>query len=325
MAGVVTRDAQGNLIVGNKPSILDTVALIGYQKNPIMTMIGKSKAAATVHGWITDELGDPVNQNYVEIAPFSEAEGNTKQKTTNEVEIFQTTASVSWDQEATANYGEKEYAWKKRKALIQHGQKIEYRLLGLGRNANAKTSVFMEPLRREANSGAGKMAGIFYYTARNATGFTAGARGNVKAYDSAADWTGTPTAITLNRMDELAEIIWNAGGEPRDAFVGGDLMRSIMGLVDRQLGNEKVYNYSVNTITLATCTLRLHLHPYLTPKFGLGGTIIMGDFSYAKVANLAEKNMEVPETKTAKEHLFYNSCTLEMRNAANFAIGVGLA
>ena len=72
---------------------------------------------------------------------------------------------------------------------------MEYALFGLGRDADAKKSVFKAPTVR-TDATAGEMAGLFYFLAKGAAAFASGRRGNVVAFDSSGDWKGTPATTS---------------------------------------------------------------------------------------------------------------------------------
>lgn len=316
---VVTTNDSGLLASGNKPSVYDIVELIGHGSAPILEMIGKTKAAATVHSWIVDNIGD-INLSYPkEIDAPAKALEYSKQKTSNAVQIFKTTASVSFDQEASAVYGsESEESHQKKKAAKIHLMKQEGAFLGIGRE-----SLYDAPEFRQANSFAGKSAGIAYYLTLDESAFSKGRRGNILAVDSAKDGTGTPGELNIDIIDEFAAIPYENNARMTDIFLGANLKRKFNKLFARQLSNEKNANLDVVTVELTTGTARVHLHPYMTDKYGLGDAIIGGDFSFAKWAVLQEKNRELPTGNSAKEWEYYLSGCAQITNAKAFAMLIG--
>ena len=87
-------------------------------------------------------------------------------------------------------------------------------IFGLGRDADAKKSVFKAPsIRTDAT--ADEMAGLFYFLAKGAGAFAAGRRGNVVAFDSSGDWKGDPVALAETILSQLFQNIWDAGTTPK--------------------------------------------------------------------------------------------------------------
>ena len=127
---IITTDAAGKLGIGNKPSVYDIVELIGHDSAPIIATIAKTQAKATTHSWIIDDIGDITMTYHNEISGPAASLGNTKQETMNAVQIFKTTAALSFDQNASAVYGkDTEAAHQKKKAAKLHLMKQEGALL----------------------------------------------------------------------------------------------------------------------------------------------------------------------------------------------------
>ncbi len=63
----------------------------------------------------------------------------------------------------------------------------------------------------------------------------------------------------------------------------------------------------------------------LSNSYGLGDTLLAGNFEYMKNGLLYSTEIEdVTTSKTATAKRIYTECTLEVRNADAFVIGVGL-
>lgn len=329
MAVITTQPGSSNLIVGNKPSVLDAVILVGRDDAPLLNAFGKGRKVANVtHSWITDKIPSPVHTpGFLEISGAPAAPASTKQKTTNEVEIYKTTYSLSYDQLATENYGPKEQAHQRKLAMINHAQKTEFRILGLGRDPNAKISVLLPPTKR-SDTQEGLMAGLFYYVALNETSFTPvgsyGWRGHIMAVDSAQNWSGTPTPLTISMLDELVGKPFDVGASVKRIYVGRDMKRRITELFPRQIQHpSKAMNTDVLSIDLSCGSVQVHLHHMLSTKYGLDDVIIACDPAFASFRPLAEKIKALPENESAEKQELYTSGTLEVRNATAFSILVG--
>lgn len=310
--------------VGLIPSVYDKIILIGADETPILTKIGTSRVKGIKHSWITDKLAEPKKNAQLEISDFTGADKSTKQETENATQIFTTEVMVSETMKAVATYGGKELENEVTKKAKQHKLDIEYALIGLGRDDDAKKSVFMAPKLRTDDS-AGEMAGFFYFASKGDDSFTSGKRGNVLAFDSNGDWSGTATELTEDKLSEILQTIWDSGATPKDVFIGANLKKAINKFATRQFGNEKMINSSVVSLDTDFGKVNFRLHRFLSDKFGLGDTLIAGDFSFAKNGLLIPTRIsQVPTSKTAEQRRYYTEGCLEVRNADAFAIGVGL-
>ena len=306
------------------PSVYDKIIMLGWDETPILSKIGTSAVKGIEHSWLIDSIGDPTRTPQLEISDFTGAAKSTLQKRTNTVEIFTDEVMISEDMKAIATYGGKELPRETEKKAKEHKKRFEKMILGIGRDANAKVSVFEAPVLR-ADATAGEAAGLFYYLAKGASTFTAGKRGNVLAFDATGDWAGATTEMTWDKFNQVLQQIYNNGAMAKDVFVGSALKARINDFVTRQLGNETKTTQTIKSIETDFGTINVHLSRYLTSQYGLGDTIIAGDFEYMKHGLLVPtKITEVPTSKTAEAKRFYTSSTLEVRNADAFAIGVGL-
>ena len=309
---------------GLKPSVYDKIILIGADETPILSMIGTSEVKGIEHSWLTDTLAAPKKNAQLEISDFDDTRKSTVQKTSNATQIFTTNVSVSRSMQAVATYGGKELPREIAKRAKEHKLDKEYALFGLGRHANAKQSVFMGPAVR-TDTTAGEMAGMFYYVAKGAASWASGKRGNVVAFDSTNNWSGTETVLTEEILHTLLQNIYDVGATPKDVFVGAGLKPAINKFATRQFGNEKHVNSSVVSLDTDFGKVNFRLHRFLSPKFGLGDVLIAGDFEYMKNGLLVPTELkDVTTSKTAIQKRYYTEGCLEVRNADAFAIGVGL-
>lgn len=305
-------------------SIYDKIQLIGSDETPLMSLIGTSTVSNIKHAWLIDSLANPSRNPRLEISDFVGNGASTKQKKENAVEIFTDDIMVSKTMEKVAMHGGKELPYQTAKKIKEHKLGIEMALLGLGRDANAKVSVFKDPIVRDT-AVAGEMAGIFHFLAKGAASFTAGKRGNVLAYDANRDWSGATTVLDWNKFNEILQQAYNAGETPKDIFVGAKLKGAINGFASRQLGNENKYNGAIKSIETDFGTVNIRLHRMLSDAYGLGDVLLAGNFDYMKNGLLYSTEIEdVTTSKTATAKRIYTECTLEVRNADAFVVGVGL-
>ncbi|MCD8212853.1 MAG: DUF5309 domain-containing protein [Campylobacter sp.] len=310
--------------VGLKPSVYDSIILIGAEETPMLSLIGTSTVKGVKHSWITDTIRPPKKNAQLEISDFVGDEKSTKQSLYNDVQIFTNEVSVSKTMQHALTYGGKEMEYQTAKKAKEHKLDMEYALFGLGRDSDVKKSVFKAPTAR-TDSIAGEMAGLFHYVANGANTFSSGKRGNVLAYDTSGNWTGTATTLTEDIIHQILQRIWDSGATPKDVFIGAELKKAINKIAQRQFGNETKLNTSVVSLSTDFGVINFRLHRFLSAQYKLDDVLIAGDFSYAKHGLFAPTEIEeVKTSKTAKQKRYYTESCLEVRNPEAFAIGVGL-
>ncbi len=312
--------------VGLVPSVYDKIIQIGVADTPILSKIGTSTVKGIEHSWIIDPIGDPTRTPQLEISGFTGDQKSTKMQRTNAVEIATDEIMVSIDNMAVAEYGVSDkMSYEASKKSKEHKKRFEKMILGIGRDASAKVSVFKAPVIR-TEVVAGEAAGLFYFAAKGASVFAGGLRGNVKAFDSTNNWAGTTSTLDWDKFNSVLQLIYDGGADPKDVFVGSVLKARINDFVTRQLGNEKTANQVISSLETDFGTVNIHLSRYLSTQHGLGDTMLAGDFSYMKHGLLVPTRIEKVSTdKTADAKRLYTSSTIEVRNADAFAIGVGLS
>jgi hypothetical protein len=207
--------------------------------------------------------------------------------------------------------------------------KLEYQIIGLGRDASSKVSVFKAPVTMNDTT-AGEMAGLFYYGAKGATTFASGKRGNVMALDSTGNWTGATTTLTWDILMNILEPIYNAGETPKTLFVGAALKHAINAFVlqygTRMVDNgDKSYSPIVTKLDTDFGSIDIKMHRFLSAKYGLADTVIAGNFDYIKSGLLIPTTLDDVNTdKTMEAKRYETAATLEVRNADAISIGVGL-
>jgi hypothetical protein len=310
--------------VGTRESIYEKIKLIGADDTPILSLMGTSSVTNIQHSWLIDNIADPSRNPQLEISDFNDTGTNTKQKKQNAVEIFKNDIQVSKTMEKVATYGGKEMSYQTKKRVKEHKLAMEMAVLGLGRDSDAKVSVFKTPTTRD-NATAGAMGGFFHYLAKGATTFTNGKRGNVITKDDVGDWSGSPTTLDETVLHELLQTVWDSGETPRDVFLGAALKPAINAMASRQFGNEKSVNTSVVSVDTDFGKVNFRMHRMLSEANGLGDTLLAGNFEYSKMGLLYPTEIEDVKTdKTAKAKRIYTEGCLEVRNADAFVAGVGL-
>ena len=123
---------------GLKPSVYENIILIGADETPILKLIGTSSVKGIEHSWLTDSLAAPKKNAQLEISDFDDQIKSSVQKTSNAVQIFTSSVSVSRSMQAVATYGGKELERETAKRAKEHKLDMEYAIFGLGCDADVK-------------------------------------------------------------------------------------------------------------------------------------------------------------------------------------------
>lgn len=248
--------------VGLKPSIYDKIIMVGADDTPILSKLGTSKVSSVEHAWIIDSLAEPKKNAQLEVSDFSGESKSTKQKRRNSVQIFTTDIMVSQTMQEVATYGGKELAHETAKKTKEHKRDLEFAILGLGRDADAKKSILKAPTPRDEAT-AGEMAGFFYFLTKGEV-LKNNKQGNIFDYSKGGTTLKTLDEATLH---EILQNVWSAGATPKDVFIGAELKRAINKLATRQFGNEKLINSSVVSLDTDFGKVNFRLHRFFSAKW----------------------------------------------------------
>ncbi len=325
MAITSTSYPQANLpSTGTKPSVYEGIILVGSDETPMLKAMGTSAVTNTSHSWVIDKIGDPERTPENEISSLNTTQVNHKQNNSNAVEIFKTELFVSKTMTQIKAYGGNELEHEVAKKAKEHKKLLEQMILGLNRDNDPKISLLKEPIHRSENQ-PGEAAGMFYFVAKDETTFTNGKKGNITAYDSSKDWTGTKSTMDWNKFNTILQQTYNAGETVKDVFVGTTLKARINSFVNRNYSDQTTYVGRLVALETDFGTVNIHLSRFMNQENALDDTIIAGNFDYAKVGLLYPTELaEVHTDKTGVAKRYYTEATLELRNADAFSIGVGL-
>lgn len=309
---------------GTKASVYEGIVLIGSDETPMLKAMGTSNVSNTSHSWVIDKIGDPERVPQNEVSSLNTTQTTHKQNNSNAVEIFKTELFVSKTMTQIKAYGGNELEHEVAKKAKEHKKLLEQMILGLNRDDNPKTSLFKAPVHR-SESQPGEAAGVFYFVAKDETTFANGKRGNILAYDSSKNWTGTKTVMDWDKFNTVLQQTYNAGETVKDVFVGTALKARINSFVNRNYSDQTTYVGRLVALETDFGKVNIHLSRFMNENNGLDDTIIAGNFDYAKVGLLYPTELaEVHTDKTGIAKRYYTEATLELRNADAFAIGVGL-
>lgn len=323
--------APANAREGLKPSVYDGILLVGRRECPIANIIGTENVISPIqHSWHIDTLKEPSNTPREELHELKADGQSTVQKNFNAVQIAVTEWEVSESMEKAHEYGgENPVNREKGKRAIEHAVDLEFAILGLGHDPDAKRSVFTEPLPRQQPADTPISAGIFHFLAKGETAFNQGKRGNILAFDDSLDWTGTEQDMTEEMFLSILQQTYDLGGTPKDIFVGASLKGKINAFRKNNGNTTTITNntvpFKVDTIDTDFGTVRVHLHRFLSNRHGLGDVLIAGDFEFMKNGLFIPTNHKEFNTgRTSIGGRFRTEFCLCVKNADAFAIGVGL-
>ena len=163
---------------GNREDLLNVITNISPEKTPFLSSLGKSKAAATNHEWLTDTLAAPADNAAVEGADITHGTLSSRTRLGNYVQNFQKEGKVSDIQEAVSKAGlTSEYQYQIMKASKEMGRDME-RALWEGVKTVGTASV------------APRMGGVYSFALTNST--------SAATSTVTGTCTGAGTSTTIN-------------------------------------------------------------------------------------------------------------------------------
>ncbi len=184
---------------GNREDLIDIITNVDPTDTPFFSMIGKVKAKATQHDWLTDTLAATATGGSLEGGAFSEDTLVAPSRVANFCQIIKKQYLVSGTQESVDMAGRtSELAYQKAKKLKELSRDIEATLIA-------------------AASAAGATG-----TARTMDGLLAQITTNVET----GSGTGTE-ALTEAMYNDMLQTVWTAGGNPDVTFANGFNKRQI--------------------------------------------------------------------------------------------------
>lgn len=296
--------------VNQKPSVLDAILIQGSTATPFLKWFGRGqKISAPKHSWILDKYRKAEDNANLEITDINENTTDTKYMKSNVVQIIKNEFGLSLEDNDSAKYGEKEWAYRVAKVGKEHLLDIEYALLGLGNDSVEDT--YTEP----TDSDPARMAGIFHYI--SGTDYS--------------DSNGNPTALTYDRLNEMLEKVWENVDLEDDSFTlvcSPALKRTINSFAGDyfrwQQNPDGKFDPTLYVITTDFGDIKVKLHR-LFSNSKLSDRILIGQLDGADIRFKIPTNFSQPPTsKTAKFGRYYSSLTLEVKEPDLFTFGKGL-
>lgn len=284
----------------------DVISRISPEKTPFKTEIGTTKATATNHYFLKDELR-PANKDNAAIEGADATFGTLAppDKISNTTQNFIGTVQVSGTLREVNTAGTKdEFARQVAKVGAEINRDIEAALV------SANASVF------GTGSTPGKLAGAEAWIKTNAfhgvdgstTGYTAGAVGAVV--------DGDVRSLTEDLLNEMFGAVWEAGGNPEKVLAGQKLKQKISGFSGngtkfQQADTQTIYkgvDYYVSDFGR---------HQIIPHHWISTSTVMAFDPSLWAVATLRSmKKVDLAKTGDSDKKMLITELTLECRNEA---------
>ena len=116
--------------VGNREDLMDVITMISPDQTYLIHRIGRSKAKATKHEWLTDSLEPAVENRNLENTAFTLKETTARKRLGNSTQIFMKQFFVTDTQEAVDKAGvPSEIARQKMKLAQQLNRDLEFAIL----------------------------------------------------------------------------------------------------------------------------------------------------------------------------------------------------
>ncbi len=218
-----------------REDLANVISMISPEKTPFKTEIGKTKATSTRHEWLSDELAAANKDNAAaDGAAAATPSGSGPARLGNYTQIFTKSLSVSGTLQAVNTAGTKnELSRQVTKAGSEINRDIEAAIV----SANGSVA-----------SGTRKLAGAEAWIKTNALHNGAGATAGFDPVTGVVGsvTAGTGRAITDGLINEVAQNVWAAGGDPTKVIASGKVKQAISKLAS---GNG-VWNMDASKATI---------------------------------------------------------------------------
>ena len=283
--------------VGNKEDVSDIITNISPFDTPLHSRLGKTKAIATYHEWLEDELGDPRDNSFPEGFSFSTEAVPPRTRLGNYTQIMWRGIHVTGTQEVVAKHGlTSEMAYQMQKTLKQLSMDWERALLT---QDTREAGTVAAPTR--------KFGGLPYWIVSHVL-----------------DNGGAPRALTFDLINSALEEVWNDGGHPTILLVSPRSKRIISTFTagnTKYMDGNKTHRLTNMIDVLETdfgvvqCVVDRHIPDTDDTVYGLSP-------EYMKRAILRPfKTQEIPKMADMERKGILGEWTLEMRaEKAHFAI-----
>jgi hypothetical protein len=223
---IVTNTFQTYQAIGRREDLQNTIYNIAPSDVPFMSMIGRGKAANTLHEWQTDTLAAAANNAQVEGDEYAFGAVTPTVRLSNQTQISRKTVIVSGTQQASNNAGrDGEMSYQLAKASKELKRDMETALTQHVAKAAGSTSA------------ARKLGGMETWLTTNSSRGTSGAD---PASAGAAPTDGTQRVISETLLKAVIQSVFSAGGDPSVLMVGAFNKGSVSAFTGRTQARQMI-------------------------------------------------------------------------------------
>ncbi len=278
------------------------ISMISPEETPFISSIGKTKATASRHEWLADELA-PADKNNA-IAEGADATDTTLTgpvRIGNVTQIFQKDVRVSGTLNAvnTAGAAKDELS----RQIAKKGKELKRDVEAAFVSGNASVA-----------TGARKLGGAEAFIATNAQHGAGGSSTGFSGGVVNAPTAGTARALTEAMFITALQSIWTAGGDPNTVIAPGVLKSKIStftgGGTKQQNADKRTVNQAVATYVSDFGTVTILPHRFMSTT-----TVIAYDPSLWNQAVLRGiEKKELGKTGDSERYMLVTETTLECLN-----------
>jgi hypothetical protein len=190
---------------GNREDLSDIIEDVSPTDTPLYALMGKKKAKATTHEWLTDSLAAAAANAQVEGDDASPADATARTRMSNYTQILRKAAVVTGTQEAVDKAGvDSEMAYQVARRMKEMKRDMEYAFIGAAAG-NAKVA--------GNDSTAREMGSLDAYVITNGSLAASGSSAAAGNGGTPSDYAGTDRALDETIFkDALQDIFTNSGG-----------------------------------------------------------------------------------------------------------------
>ena len=297
--------------IGNREDLSDTIYNISPIEVPFQSMIGKTKATATLHEWQTDSLAAAAANAQLQGDDVSFAAAAVTARVNNRTQVLRKEVVIAATQEAVNKAGRKsEMVYQLQKRSKELKRDLEFVLCSNQApvTGNSTTAPQMRPL-------------CGWFTTNTSRGAT-GASGTT----SAAATDGTQRAISETLLQDAMQNCWVNGGNPGVALCGPKQKRAISAFTGGATKFDKTEDktlYAVVDVYVSDFG-QIKLIPSRFTRGASSATdreVFVLDTDYWALATLRPmQTVDLAKTGDAEKAMIITEVTLEARNEAASAV-----
>ena len=293
-----------NDMIGIREDLEDMIYNISPEDTPLLSMLPKTKARATLHEWQTDALRASAVNAHIEGDDTTASARSPTTRLTNRTQIFKN-AIVVTDTESFVNKAGRgeEMAYQTVKEMA--AQNLDVELALFANQAKVTGSDVLAP----------KMAGLGSWIATNTVNETGNGGADPTGDGSNARTDdGTPVAFSQTRFDTAVRTQWTNGGKPQTVFLNAFQMNVALGFTGGNNQRNTVKSNEVDKL------LDVYSTPWGMVKFTICREIrardvwIMQNDMAALAVLRPAKTVPLAKTGDSEKRQLTREVTLVMRN-----------